>query len=513
MGPLFFVSYASSTGDRGPVQRLHSDVQKEIHSLLGRGPGTSGRLKRAAPTSEPDPAVLDSRCMVALYSADYLRDRQCGKEWSVFLERMNRRTRKTGQKPASLVGVLWRPEGLVLPRIVADTGQILDDVGQGYRGLGALGLMQDPGGWDGYRLIVRRIAQRIAQAAATPLPEMTEADSRAVSPRFSADRPQRADAAQPAESPRAYRHQRAARRREPHPGLRSAPPPARPATAERHVIVALVTGDRGRMEELRRSVSAYGETAQDWRPFEPHDEEPAVSIVRRALRACDIDRMTVIPLPSGRTSAFPAPDEGAPQPAMSPSGLPGAAGSLHPPGYGSGLPRAGGGPPGAGGSPQPAADTDTAGPPEQTPPTSVVVLIDPWMTGDATFPALWSRLQRYASSVAAVIVVLSRGDEETWANAARLRHALIRTPAFELDAPHHEAGSPESLAHTVVGALADSWLTSPETPVARPGDLSLESPVERFSRRQRERAAWVTSEPAPLPSLSGTLPGDLWGGG
>jgi hypothetical protein len=192
---LFFVSYASSTGDRGPAQRFHADVQKEVRGILGRAPGTGGRLGRAAPSADPDPAVLTCRAMVALYSADYLRDRQCARDWSVFLERMNRQTRKTGRTPAALVGVLWRPEGLVLPRIVADTGQVLDDVGEGYSGRGALRLMQEPGGREGYRTIVRQTAQRVADAAsAAALPEMSPADGRTVTACFGPDRPRRSAA-------------------------------------------------------------------------------------------------------------------------------------------------------------------------------------------------------------------------------------------------------------------------------------------------------------------------------
>ncbi len=482
MRPLFFVSYASSTGDRGQAQRFHSDVQHEIHSLLGRGPETDGLLKRAAPRSGPDPAVLTCRAMIALYSAAYLRDGQCAAEWSIFLARMDREARRTGQRPASLIGVLWRPEGLVLPRIVADTGTILDDVGEGYGGLGALGLMCDPVGQEGYRLLVRRAAQQITRlAAGPPLPEMTESDSRASAPRFGPGRPASTSAAQ------ALRGRPRARRAAP-PEPTAPPPPAsrspltalpdKPPADRRHVIVALVTGERSRMAELRHCVAAYGDTAEDWRPFRPQDDESAVSIVQRALHACDIDRMTVMPLPPG--PVVPDEDTAAPAAAKDPAdAAPGAAGR-----------------PGA-----------------RAP---VVVLVDPWMTADTTFPALWMQLRRHASYVAAVIVVLSRSDQETWGNATRLRRALARTPASELDAPHHEAGSAEALAHTVIGALADA---RPYTPPVIPGELSLEGPDERLTRRQRERAAWATRQPgsrlAPSgssgrgPLLSGMVPEDL----
>lgn len=463
---MFFVSYASSTGDRGPVQQFHSDVQKEIHSILGKGPGTDGRLKPAVPSPEPDPAVLDCRSMIALYSPDYLRDSQCGREWSVFAERMNRQTRKTGRPPASLVGVLWRPEGLVLPRIVADTGHVLDDVGQGYRGMGALGLMRDAEGWNSYRVIVRRIAQRVALAATTPLSPMDRADSRSVPSRFGPGRDRARRAALLYSGPPGIGHTPPERRRE----NAAAAASAAPSPESRRVIVVLVTGDRTRMEELRRSVSAYGDTAQDWRPFRPQDDEPVVSIIRRALRTYGIDVVPVLPSAAGHAAppAADAADRGGPataEPALA--------------------------------EPAPAAGLASAPGTDQP---AVVVLVDPWMAGDPAFPTLWTRLQQQTASVAAIIVVLARGDEETRANSARLRHALARTAAMDMDAPHHEAGSAESLTHTVIGALADAWLAPGSALTARP---AAESPLERFSRLQRERAAWTGGHMGPWSSLTG----------
>ncbi|WP_436750364.1 hypothetical protein, partial [Streptomyces sp. URMC 129] len=84
--------------------------------------------------------------------------------------------------------------------------------------------------------------------------------------------------------------------------------------------------------------------------------------------------------------------------------------------------------------------------------------MDPWLAEDPGFPTLWSRLTaRWASAVTAVVVVLSRTDEETGANAARLRSALALSAAGALRAPFHEVESASALARTTV------WLAAPPT--------------------------------------------------
>jgi FxsC-like protein len=375
--------------------------------------------------------------MLALYSADYLHDAQCAREWSVFRERMDRRAHQTGEQPDSLVGVLWRAESLVLPRLVAGTGQILDDdSGQGYQGPGVLGLLQrDPQTWDRYRILVRQVAKRLTQAADTPLPTLSETDSRAVAPRFGPDR-----------LPPKKRETSAAQLRLPdrHDG-------------EQSIVVALVAGTKARMETLRVSVAAYGDSPADWRPFRPQSDETALAAVRRALHACGIDRTTVVPLDGDHPGPYLNADD----------------------------------------------------------PAAVLVLIDPWMTGDASFPVLWERLVRSGAGIAAVIVVLPRQDEESRLNATRLREAMTRIPAGGLGAPHHEVGSPQALAHTVAGVLADSVTGQggDKTPWDRAGNLSLESASERLTRRRRERSGWIRRGAGPWPPLLSGASGELWGGG
>ncbi|TQJ88321.1 FxsC-like protein [Streptomyces sp. SLBN-31] len=438
MGPLFFTSYASSTGDRGPVQRFHIDVQNEIYSVLGRTPSAEGRLKRPEPAADPDDVVLNCRALLVLYSAEYVDDLQCAREWSVFTERMDRRMRRTGERPDSLVGVVWRTDALVLPRPVTAIRHIVDEE---YQGPGVLGLQRDRHSRSRYQGIVRRVAAELMRAAESPPPVMSEAESRGVIPRFG---PSRAVArARPAatepESSRAH----------------AAEPTA--DLAGRHVFLLLVAGTRNRMRHLREQVGHYGRSAEEWRPFRPYSEETVPSTVGRAARACGIDRLGVV---------TPRPD-----------------GCL---------------------------------PDELDESATVLVVIDPWLTGDPAFPALWERIARSPARVAAVVVVLTRTDEESTANAARLREAVSRTPARVLGAAHQEAGSRDALAHIVAAVLADA-ATRPEAgngrARGRTEDLSIESPAERRVRRHRERAGWLRHGANPWPSILSRTPGESLGPG
>ncbi|WP_369212868.1 hypothetical protein [Streptomyces flavofungini] len=424
---MFYTSYASSTGDRGPVERFHIDVQNEIYALAGRAPAQQGRLKHAEPIAGPDPAVLSCRSMLVLYSSDYLNDPQCAREWSVFSERLDRRTRQTGERPDCLVGVIWRAGGLVLPRLVARTGHVIDEE---YEGPGVLGLLQAPDRRGRYRGLVRRVSERLLKAARTPLPAMTEADSRQVAPRFGPSRT------------------------EPQPYADA--PATGPPDSTRQVVLVLLTGTRERMAGLRTSVEAYGDSARDWCPFRPHSDEPALSLAARAARACGAERLLVRAPDLDEADVLAGVEDGA----------------------------------------------------------IVQVLVDPWLSRDAAFSVLWSRLARSRIRIAAVIALLPRLDAESRHSAGRLRESLSLTPARLLGASHHEVGTPEALTLAVAAVMADSR-TGPdeaEAPRVPAGAVAVESSSERRIRRQRERVGWLKRGAGPWPPLLGTTPGEPLGG-
>jgi FxsC-like protein len=230
----------------------------------------------------------------------------------------------------------------------------------------------------------------------------------------------------------------------------------------RQIVVALVAGTSNRMRQLRHSVEAYGDTPEDWCPFVPQSSEPAISVVGRTLRACGLDGAQFVQLDADR--------------------------------------------------PVPRLRNDDA--------AAVMMVVDPWMTDDASFPVLWERLAECEVGVSAVILVLPRHDTESRANATRLRDSFARTPARLLGAAHHEVGTPQALAHAVAGVLADvateeGGESGSEGGGERDGPPRplVESSAERRSRRRRERAEWLTPVAAQRASLVGGATGKLWSDG
>ncbi|MFD8303061.1 hypothetical protein ACFV29_12025 [Streptomyces sp. NPDC059690] len=426
---MFYTSYASSADDRGPVQRFHFDVQSEIYRLLGHHRRHEGRLQRATPSNGPDQAVLTCRSLLVLYSAGYLTDRQCALEWSVFRSRMERREWLTGEARDALVGVLWRTDALVVPRAVADTGQLLDDIGDGYQGPGVAGLQGDRAARQSYNALVHRVAERLTRAARVPLPAMSEDDSTTVTPCFGPEDKQSAVAA------------------------------GQPSAGERHVVLVLMVSTREDMERLRESTACYAENAEEWRPFWPHSDEPAADIAGWAARASGVDRLSVVTVAGTDTQSLRS--------------LPEIARSA-----------------------------------------AVLVLVDPWLTEDPSFPVHWEQLARSGTRIASVITVLPRHDRETRHAAGRLREALARTPARRLGAAHHEAGTPEALSHAVAAVMADVRTDAEER--GRTPDRADEPPVgtttERLARTQREWAGRLRRRD-PWPPLLARTPRESWGGG
>ncbi|MFJ9630062.1 hypothetical protein ACIRU8_20360 [Streptomyces sp. NPDC101175] len=432
MGPLFYTSYASSAGDRGPVQRFHFDVQSEVYGLLGHSARYRGRLQRAAPALRPDQAVLTCRSLLVLYSADYLADRRCALEWAVFHARMERRQWLTGDASDALIGVPWRTDALVLPRVVADTGELLEAVGEHGQGPDAAGLQGDPGAWQRYRALVRRVAERLTRAARTPLPALSEDDSASVKPYFGPESGE--DLAG-----------------------RAPPPPLPPWSDERHLVLVLLAGTRDVMERLREFTACYAESAGEWRPFWPHSDVPAADIAGFTARDQGVDRLTVITL-DGNGGDFEESLEELSETARS---------------------------------------------------AVVMVLVDPWLTGDAAFSVRWEQLARSGTRIAAVITVLPLQDRESRRAAGRLRETLARTPARRLGAVHHEAGSPPALAHAVAAVLADIRTEAEEDDT--PSDRASE-PLRRLAHRPYERTGGPRQRGSwPPPAVR--TPRESWGGG
>jgi FxsC-like protein len=111
----FFLSYARGD-DSGSIQRFYNDLCRDVRDHAGLPRGTEvGFLD----THSMDLGVTWSarlmhdlaRCgtFVALVSPRYVRSEMCGREWSVFANRMARHTAPSQDPPAALLPLLWLP--------------------------------------------------------------------------------------------------------------------------------------------------------------------------------------------------------------------------------------------------------------------------------------------------------------------------------------------------------------------------------------------------------------------
>jgi FxsC-like protein len=121
----FFLSYARGD-DSDSIQRFYNDLCRDVRDHAGLPRGTevgfldthsmdlgvawSGRLMRDL-----------ARCgtFIALVSPRYIRSEMCGREWSVFANRLARHTSPGGEPPAALLPLLWLPPQ-TLPAVIQE---------------------------------------------------------------------------------------------------------------------------------------------------------------------------------------------------------------------------------------------------------------------------------------------------------------------------------------------------------------------------------------------------------
>ncbi|QNP73400.1 hypothetical protein IAG44_30770 [Streptomyces roseirectus] len=181
MVPYFFVSHAVEGVGRRDVEHFHADLQTEIRGRRGRDPGYEGLLadhRRGDFTRTPPPEIpaMNCRCLVVLYSREYLRSPACGYDLSVFEERLNWRVHRTGDASVRPVGVVWQSAGLPA-RLVEETARQSGQTVVGDYPRGGVGqLIRDPAARGGYLRVVRNVVDRVLAAADRTPPTMTAHD-------------------------------------------------------------------------------------------------------------------------------------------------------------------------------------------------------------------------------------------------------------------------------------------------------------------------------------------------
>lgn len=186
--------YTSCTRNDGwpSLSRFHADLEYRLKAQEGLWvAGVLGPQTGSGPVLEG--AVTQVGVLVALYSPDYFRDRDCGLEWAVFRRRMAHQELTAAPDVAScLIPLLWKPLTGRRPRDtprpwrpdgLPDAGS---PAGRLYEREGLSGLMSSPSpeANDLYFALIGLLARRIAQARTVGLPALDAAELPTLEPAF-----------------------------------------------------------------------------------------------------------------------------------------------------------------------------------------------------------------------------------------------------------------------------------------------------------------------------------------
>jgi FxsC-like protein len=166
----FFLSYARSDDD-AHVHQLYQDLSAEVRAHAGLRAGENvgffdvHSLEMGSVWPRRLVAAL-SRCrtFIALVSPRYLLSDPCGREWSVFADRLRRYEAEVGVGPAALLPLQWLPPRNV-PEVVAALTYDHHGLPSAYRRAGLRQLMRLQRHRDHYLEFVSELARQIVEIA------------------------------------------------------------------------------------------------------------------------------------------------------------------------------------------------------------------------------------------------------------------------------------------------------------------------------------------------------------
>lgn len=167
----FFLSYARGDDDDS-VQRFFHDLSKEVRAHAGLAAGEEVGFfdvhsLEVGATWSPRLVEALSRCQsfIALVSPRYLLSEPCGREWTIFSDRVRRYEQEVGVSPSVLLPLLWLPPQQ-LPDAVAALQYKNDILPEAYGRTGLRQLMRLQRNQDSYYDLIVELAQQIVQTAA-----------------------------------------------------------------------------------------------------------------------------------------------------------------------------------------------------------------------------------------------------------------------------------------------------------------------------------------------------------
>jgi len=264
----FFLSYAREDTDEF-VEGFFRDLSSEVRGFAGLGRHEEvGFLDKhsielgARWPSRLVRALSECRCFLALCSPRYFVSESCGKEWTVFEDRLHQ-FEHGPEPPPALIPVLWLPTRR-MPATAQGRQYDIDVLGDAYSRDGLRQLMRLQRNRDAYLNAVSVLARHIVDHSDRELPPYRG--------RMTFE-----------QIPSAF-HLQAAVLDNYHNDDEEAPPAARrpvEATARYvHFVVAAPTRDRVTSTRLRRDTSFYGDQPPDWAPYRPEPPSPIAEHAR-----------------------------------------------------------------------------------------------------------------------------------------------------------------------------------------------------------------------------------------
>jgi hypothetical protein len=166
--PYFFLSYARSDDDIY-VRRFYGDLCKEVRLRSGSPANAeigfldTRDIDLGAPWSdELTTALQRSGTFVSLCSPIYFNSEYCGREWTVFAERVRRCTTRSGSRPPVMFPLMWMADTPMHP-IVQELQQTTDRLGSRYREDGLRDYMRLGKHRDRRRTFVSALAEMIVR--------------------------------------------------------------------------------------------------------------------------------------------------------------------------------------------------------------------------------------------------------------------------------------------------------------------------------------------------------------
>jgi FxsC-like protein len=249
----FFLSYARGDDDEY-VQKFFTDVSRELRRRSGVLDEPVGFLDTNMDVGtewepELEEALCSCRVFIAIYTPRYFSREHCGKEWHVFNERMRRYEEQNGERPQTLLPILWVPAAQELPEEARRIQYLAGELGPAYAENGLFRIMRVKRFEDDYEIFVGKLVDRmIERARQCPLPRAPRADM--------------------AEVPNAFTWSPAT------PQVSAPQPAGSPVRGSRHVHFMFAVNRTEDLPEHRRRRQFYGDYPADWRPYLPDYQEP-----------------------------------------------------------------------------------------------------------------------------------------------------------------------------------------------------------------------------------------------